>query len=77
MGLWEYRYERNHVRTYCGFHSILIFYSQRMDDMEKTDFFGVSGAVKFDKLGNRMSKVVVEQLRSMFESLLKISSTDI
>ena len=32
--------------------------------MEKTDFFGVSGAVKFDKLGNRMSKVVVEQLRS-------------
>jgi hypothetical protein len=37
-----------------------------MDDMEKTDFFGVSGAVKFDKLGNRMSKVVVEQLRSKF-----------
>ncbi len=35
--------------------------------MEKTDFFGVSGAVKFDKLGNRMSKVVVEQLRSKFE----------
>jgi hypothetical protein len=34
--------------------------------MEKTDFFGVSGAVKFDKLGNRMSKVVVEQLRSKF-----------
>jgi hypothetical protein len=32
--------------------------------MERTDFFGVSGAVKFDKLGNRMSKVVVEQLRS-------------
>ena len=31
--------------------------------MERTDFFGVSGAVKFDKLGNRMSKVVVEQLR--------------
>ncbi|CAF2663216.1 unnamed protein product [Rotaria sp. Silwood2] len=35
-----------------------------MDDMEKTDFFGVSGSVKFDKLGNRMSKVVVEQLRN-------------
>lgn len=35
-----------------------------MDDMERTDFFGVSGAVKFDKLGNRMSKVVVEQLRN-------------
>jgi len=32
--------------------------------MNKTNFFGVSGAVKFDKLGNRMSKVVVEQLRS-------------
>lgn len=38
----------------------------RMDDMKKTDFFGVSGAVKFDELGNRMSKVVVEQLRSKF-----------
>ncbi|CAF1583392.1 unnamed protein product [Adineta ricciae] len=35
-----------------------------MDDMKKTDFFGVSGAVKFDELGNRMSKVVVEQLRN-------------
>ncbi len=34
--------------------------------MESTDFFGVSGAVKFDKQGNRMSKVVVEQLRSKF-----------
>ncbi len=38
-----------------------------MEDMEQTDFFGVSGAVKFDKLGNRMSKVVVEQLRSKLE----------
>ena len=37
--------------------------------MEKTDFFGVSGAVKFDKQGNRMSKVVVEQLRSKFEDV--------
>lgn len=35
-----------------------------MADMNKTNFFGVSGAVKFDKLGNRMSKVVVEQLRN-------------
>jgi hypothetical protein len=43
-----------------------------MDDMEQTDFFGVSGAVKFDKLGNRMSKVVVEQLRSKFSAMLVI-----
>ncbi|CAF1291203.1 unnamed protein product [Adineta steineri] len=35
-----------------------------MDDMKQTDFFGVSGAVKFDEFGNRMSKVVVEQLRN-------------
>lgn len=77
MGLWEYRYERDYVRLYWRFHSISILHSQRMDDMEKTDFFGVSGAVKFDKLGNRMSKVVVEQLRSMFESLLRISSIDV
>ena len=47
-----------------GFFSLI----DRMDDMERTDFFGVSGAVKFDKLGNRMSKVVVEQLRSMSET---------
>lgn len=43
---------------------VLMF--DRMADMNKTNFFGVSGAVKFDKLGNRMSKVVVEQLRSKF-----------
>lgn len=52
---------------------ISMFIFQRMDDMEQTDFFGVSGAVKFDKLGNRMSKVVVEQLRSMFKRLLIIN----
>lgn len=45
--------------------------------MEKTDFFGVSGAVKFDKLGNRMSKVVVEQLRSMFERVFVDVQDDI
>jgi hypothetical protein len=37
-----------------------------MDAMEQTDFFSVSGAVKFDKLGNCMSKVDVEELRSEF-----------
>ncbi|CAF1122267.1 unnamed protein product [Didymodactylos carnosus] len=35
-----------------------------MEDMENTQFFGVSGFVKFDKQGNRMSKIVVEQLRN-------------
>ena len=68
MVLWKYRNERYYVTIinskYMKKTDHILF--SRMEDMEKTDFFGVSGAVKFDKLGNRMSKVVVEQLRSKF-----------
>ncbi len=70
MDLWKYRYERHYVNNKKKLYFLnfltLFLYLKRMDDMEQTDFFGVSGAVKFDKLGNRMSKVVVEQLRSKF-----------
>ena len=71
--LEEWTYENTHMKEimYVKMIRIKIYdicrlcIGYRMEDMEQTDFFGVSGGVKFDKLGNRMSKVVVEQLRSI------------